>query len=43
MNFIENIVGWPFMQEPLWRWFLFFGAVGAISLAWSGILDFMKA
>ena len=42
MNIVENIVGWQFMQEPMWRWFMFVGAFTAIGIAWGGILSFMK-
>jgi hypothetical protein len=42
MEYLQNIVGWEFMNEPLSRWFVFMGAFIAISIAWGGILSFMK-
>lgn len=42
MDIINNVTGWNFLQEPLWRWFLFFGALLGIGWAWHGILEFMK-
>jgi hypothetical protein len=42
MSTVTGIPQWPFMQEPLYRWFLFFGALIAMMTAWNGILSFMK-
>ena len=39
---INNAVNWPFLQEPAYRWFIFLGALMLMSLAWGGILEFMK-
>lgn len=41
MDIIGNTIGWEFMNEPMWRWFIFFGGLIAIGVAWHGILDFM--
>lgn len=41
MNVVSNLTGWSFLNEPLWRWFLFFGALILISVAWKGILSFI--
>jgi hypothetical protein len=42
VNFVENVADWSFLSEPLWRWFLFVGAVLGILWGWSGIIDLMK-
>lgn len=41
MNVISNLTNWSFMDEPLWRWFLFFGALMLIAWGWKGILSFV--
>ncbi len=41
MEVVNNIVNWQFMNEPLTKWFIFFGALLAISVAWKGILGFI--
>lgn len=41
METLQNVIGWNFMEEPLWRWFLFVGAFTAITIAWGGIISFM--
>ena len=39
----ENPVSsWQFMNEPLWRWFLMFGAAMAIAILWRGVIDFIR-
>lgn len=38
----DNITNWPFLNEPLWRWGVFFIAVAAMGWGWHGILDLMK-
>lgn len=40
-GFVADIASWPFLQEPLWRWFLAFGAFLAIGWGWHGILELM--
>lgn len=42
MNPINTVVDWTFLNEPLWRWGLFFMAVMFMSWGWRGILDMMK-
>jgi hypothetical protein len=45
MNFsdtLNNITNWQFLNEPLYRWWLFFFAIMLSLLAWNGVLDFMK-
>lgn len=39
---VQNLAGWPFLQEPVWRWFIFIGAMLMMMFVWHGILDFMK-
>lgn len=34
--------GWVFMQEPLWRWFVFMLAIGLITTAWNSTLRHMR-
>ncbi len=41
MEVISNIANWNFMNEPLTKWFIFFGAFLLISWAWKGILSFV--
>jgi hypothetical protein len=38
----STIVGWQFLNEPLWRWFIFLFALGAMGFAWKEILGLMK-
>lgn len=43
MEFIKNLSDWEFLDEPLWRWFIFgFIAMPLIGFAWHSILDFMR-
>ncbi|MGI0011913.1 MAG: hypothetical protein ACREBU_00505 [Nitrososphaera sp.] len=39
---VGKAASWPFLQEPIWRWFVFFVALGLIFRVWAGILSFMK-
>jgi len=36
---LDRITGWTFLNEPLWRWFIFVIALIMILWAWSGILS----
>ena len=36
------VTGWRFLNEPLYRWFLFVGAVAFLVGAWKVILGYMK-
>lgn len=38
----EKIAAWPFMQEPLYRWFIFVGVMILITAAWAIIVGYMK-
>lgn len=33
-----NAVDWKFLNEPLWRWFIFVGVLMLIVFAWSGVI-----
>jgi hypothetical protein len=37
-----QFANWEFMDEPLYRWFLFGLAMALISWGWSGVLGLMK-
>lgn len=38
---MSNPFNWEFLNEPLWRWFVFFVAMGLILHAWNGVLNLM--
>lgn len=38
----KSITGWKFMEEPLYRWFMFLGAWLIIVYLWGVILSYMK-
>lgn len=40
-SFIGRIADWTFLDEPLTKWFIFFGAFMLIAWAWNGILGFI--
>lgn len=41
-NPVSGVINWQFLNEPLYRWALFFFAVGAMGFAWDGVLRIMK-
>lgn len=41
-DFVTNVKDWPFLDEPLYRWAIFFGAMLGIAYAWNGVLRVMK-
>jgi hypothetical protein len=41
MNVVSTITDWTFLNEPMSKWFVFFGALMLISWAWKGILGFI--
>jgi hypothetical protein len=41
-NPITAVATWSFLNEPLYRWGLFFLAVGAMGVAWDGIIAIMR-
>jgi len=42
MDALSNITNWQFLNEPLYRWFLFLGALLLMNYCWADIVDFMK-
>lgn len=42
MDYLKNVLDWSFMNEPLWRWFMFLGALIAMMTAWRGVIDYIK-
>lgn len=41
-EFVNRFANWPFLNEPLYRWFLFFLAIGFMSWGWNGVISLMK-
>jgi len=41
MPMLSDFTNWQFLNEPLYRWFLFFGAILLISYGWNGILSYI--
>lgn len=41
-DFVNTVTSWEFLNEPLYRWWLFFLALALSAFAWNGILEFMK-
>lgn len=41
-DMLPNPLAWRFMNEPLWRWFVFVVALGFLLHAWRGVLNYMK-
>lgn len=39
---LPNPLAWSFLNEPLWRWFVFIIALGLMLRAWQGVLSYMK-
>lgn len=42
MDFINKIKNWPFLQEPLYRWAIFFVAMCLIAAVWRCVLSYME-
>lgn len=42
MEFLQKLTDWEFLNEPLYRWFIFLGALLLIAWAWGAILSFMR-
>lgn len=38
----EKIYDWNFLNEPLWRWAIFYVAIILIATTWRFILEYMK-
>lgn len=41
-NLVNTIATWPFLNEPAWRWAVFFIGFSFFLVGWNGILSFMK-
>lgn len=41
MNALTNAINWEFLNEPLYRWFIFAGAAFGMVWAWEGIIALM--
>lgn len=41
-QFINKFANWQFMNEPLYRWFLFGLAFMGMSWGWNGVISLMK-
>lgn len=41
MEVLSNLTNWTFLDEPLYRWFIFIGALLLIMWGWNGILSFI--
>lgn len=41
-DFFDSVVNWQFLQEPLYRWWIFFIAFALFLFAWHGVTEFMK-
>jgi hypothetical protein len=39
---LSAIYDWQFLNEPLYRWFIFLIALSGMLFAWNGILSLMK-
>lgn len=37
-----NIFEWPFLQEPIYRWFMFLIILALFGVVWRGVLNHMK-
>lgn len=35
-------IGWQFLNEPLWAWFVFIIVMGFALNAWNGVVSYMK-
>lgn len=41
MDFLKSIGNWDFLQEPLYRWAIFFVAMCIIAMVWRATLGYM--
>lgn len=39
---MDKLYNWPFLNEPIWRWFLFLIVIGALLGVWNGVLRHLK-
>lgn len=40
-NIFSGVTNWEFLNEPLYRWAIFFGAIMLIAWGWNGVLGYM--
>lgn len=38
----NSTAGWSFLDEPLWRWFVFLVVMAFALNAWNGVISYMK-
>lgn len=41
-NALAAAINWDFLDEPLYRWIIFVGALMGIVWAWEGVVGLMK-
>jgi hypothetical protein len=39
---LKQLTTWPFLQEPIWRWFVFIIVLSLLLGAWNGALRHMR-
>lgn len=39
---LESLTNWPFLNEPIYRWFIFLVAISLFTAAWNGVLSMMQ-
>lgn len=39
---VNTVVNWQFLQEPAWRWAIFFAGSSAFLMVWNDVLSLMK-
>ena len=39
---MDKLYDWPFLNEPIWRWFVFLIAIGFLMGAWARVLEMLK-
>jgi hypothetical protein len=42
-QFLKTATTWPFLQEPIWRWFVFMLVIGFFASAQKGMLRHMRS
>ena len=40
---LKNLTTWPFLQEPIWRWFVFILILAAFASVQKGMLRHMRS
>lgn len=41
MNIFSSVKNWEFLDEPLYRWFIFFVAMCVFAMVWRNVLNYM--